>query len=60
MLYIGMEYIQMHNLRLAQEYLESAFQMCDSDPLLLNELGVLHYQKEMWAVPYFDWRLLMK
>lgn len=46
MLYIGMEYLRMSNLALAAEYFETAFKICDSDPLLLNEIGVLYYNTE--------------
>ncbi len=36
----------MMNLPLAQEYLDGAHDLCDSDPLLLNELGVLAYHQD--------------
>lgn len=44
-LFLGMQYLQMKNLTLAQEYLGLSLSMCSTDPLLLNELGVLYYNK---------------
>ncbi|KAG7786273.1 hypothetical protein KL910_004306 [Ogataea haglerorum] len=44
-LFLGMQYLQMNNLTLSQEYLMSAYSICPTDPLLLNELGVLHYRR---------------
>ena len=43
-LFLGMQNLQLGNLRLAREYLKSAWDVCDADPLLLNELGVVYYQ----------------
>jgi anaphase-promoting complex subunit 6 len=40
-LYLGMQNLQLNNL--AQEYLEEAAKMCPTDPLLLNEMGVVFY-----------------
>ncbi|KAF2672557.1 cell division cycle protein-like protein [Microthyrium microscopicum] len=45
-LFLGMQNIQLGNLRLAREYLNSAYQLCQTDPLLLNEVGVVHYHEE--------------
>jgi len=42
-LFLGMQYLQMKNLTLAQEYLNLSLGICSLDPLLLNELGVLYY-----------------
>lgn len=44
-LFLGMQYLQMNNLILAEEYLLSSFEICSLDPLLLNELGVIYYHK---------------
>jgi anaphase-promoting complex subunit 6 len=44
-LFLGMQYLQMSNLTLAQEYLLSSYSLCPADPLLLNELGVIYYHK---------------
>ncbi|KAL9087218.1 MAG: hypothetical protein Q9165_006712 [Trypethelium subeluteriae] len=42
-LFLGMQNLQLNNLPLAQEYLNSAYHLCSSDPLVLNELGVTFY-----------------
>ena len=42
-LFLGMQNLQLNNLTLAQEYLTAAHGLCDTDPLLLNELGVVFY-----------------
>ncbi|ODV83408.1 hypothetical protein CANARDRAFT_238264 [[Candida] arabinofermentans NRRL YB-2248] len=44
-LFLGMQYLQMNNLTLAHEYLMSSYFICPTDPLLLNELGVLYYHR---------------
>lgn len=45
-LFLGMQYLQMNNYTLAWEYLNFAYSVCSSDPLLLNEIGVLNYHKD--------------
>ncbi|KAL8711701.1 MAG: hypothetical protein Q9220_003872 [cf. Caloplaca sp. 1 TL-2023] len=42
-LFLGMQHLQLNNLNLAHEHLTTALELCDSDPLLLNELGVVFY-----------------
>ncbi|KAL8770464.1 MAG: hypothetical protein Q9209_003890 [Squamulea sp. 1 TL-2023] len=42
-LFLGMQHLQLHNLTLAHEYLTTAHNLCQSDPLLLNEMGVVLY-----------------
>lgn len=44
-LFLGMQHLYLANLALAEEYLLASHALCDSDPLLLNELGVVHYHK---------------
>ncbi|KAG7195191.1 anaphase promoting complex subunit cdc16 [Scheffersomyces spartinae] len=44
-LFLAMQHLQMNNLGLAEEYLLAAYQICNTDPLLLNELGVLNFRK---------------
>lgn len=44
-LFLGMQYLQMNNLNLAEEYLAASYQICNSDPLLLNELGVTNFHR---------------
>lgn len=45
-LFLGMQHLQLNNVTLADEYLTTAFELCKSDPLLLNELGVVFYHKD--------------
>ncbi|KAM9915290.1 hypothetical protein OXX80_014168, partial [Metschnikowia pulcherrima] len=35
----------MNSINLAEEYLLASYQICNTDPLLLNEMGVIHYHK---------------
>ncbi|KAF2852108.1 TPR-like protein [Plenodomus tracheiphilus IPT5] len=42
-LFLGMQNLQLNNLALSREYFKTAFGLCSSDPLLLNELGVVYY-----------------
>ncbi|CAK7909974.1 anaphase-promoting complex subunit Cdc16p [[Candida] anglica] len=44
-LFLGMQHLQMNNLNLAEEYLMASYQICSTDPLLLNELGVINYHR---------------
>lgn len=44
-LFLGMQYLQMNNVNLAEEYLLASHHICSHDPLLLNELGVINYHK---------------
>ncbi|ORY74829.1 anaphase control protein cut9 [Protomyces lactucae-debilis] len=46
-LFLGMQHLHLNNFVLADEYLGTAYKMCQTDPLLLNELGVL--------VPAIEW-----
>ncbi len=45
-LFLGMQNLQLNNLTLASEYLSAANQMCQTDPLLLNEMGVVLYHQD--------------
>lgn len=42
-MFVGMEHIVLSNLSLADEALYAAESMCDGDPLLTNERGVMAY-----------------
>jgi anaphase-promoting complex subunit 6 len=55
LLFLGMQHLQLNNLQLAEEYLSQAHEICDTDPLLLNELGVASFEKGRYseAVHYF-------
>ncbi|KAL2354696.1 anaphase-promoting complex, cyclosome, subunit 3-domain-containing protein [Cryomyces antarcticus] len=44
-LFLGMQNLQLHNLGLAHEYISTAYDLCRSDPLLLNELGVVFFHE---------------
>jgi len=45
-LFLGMQNLQLNNMTLAQEYLNAAHTLCQTDPLLLNELGVVFYHQD--------------
>lgn len=45
-LFLGMQNLQLNNLSLAHEYLNTAYGLCKTDPLLLNELGVVFYHQD--------------
>ncbi|KAL1304172.1 hypothetical protein AAFC00_000597 [Neodothiora populina] len=47
-LFLGMQNLSLGNLSLAKEYLNTAYSMCENDPLVLNELGVAYYNEEAW------------
>ncbi|KAI4765836.1 TPR-like protein [Aureobasidium sp. EXF-3400] len=47
-LFLGMQNLQLGNLSLAREYLETAYTMCENDPLVLNEMGVAYYQDSQY------------
>ena len=40
---VGMEYLRTNHLHLALQYIRQAQEICQSEPLVLHELGVLHY-----------------
>ena len=44
-LFLGMQNLQLNNMTLAEEYLKTAFSLCKTDPLLLNEMGVVYYHR---------------
>ena len=48
-LFLGMQNLQLNNMTLAQEYLNAAHALCSTDPLLLNELGVVFYHLDHLA-----------
>lgn len=45
-LFLGMQNLQLNNMALAHEYLETAYQLCSTDPLLLNEMGAVYYHED--------------
>lgn len=44
-MFLGIQYTMLNNMTLAYEYLNASYGICDSDPLLLNELGVVAIQQ---------------
>lgn len=55
-LFLGMQNLQLNHMTLAQEYLNAAHQLCQTDPLLLNELGVVFYHQDHldYAITIFE------
>ena len=51
LLFIGIEHLQLASSTLAEEYFRAAEAIDKSDPLLLNELGVVAYNREECAPP---------
>lgn len=45
-MFIGMQYLQLSNIKAAYEYLEASYAICQTDPLILNEMGVVNYYEE--------------
>ncbi|CAI2165441.1 7826_t:CDS:10 [Funneliformis geosporum] len=48
-LFIGMQHLQANNILSADEYLSTSSKLCEGDPLVYNELGVMFYQKSKYA-----------
>ncbi|PVF99781.1 TPR-like protein [Serendipita vermifera] len=44
-LFIGMEHLKLSHLSMASDAFETAFAMCDTDPLVSNERGVVAFQE---------------
>ncbi|KAF9036148.1 hypothetical protein BJ165DRAFT_1354578 [Panaeolus papilionaceus] len=49
LMFVGMEHITLSNFMLADEALDAAHIMCDGDPLLVNERGVMAYNHGRYA-----------
>ena len=49
LMFVGMEQIILSNQRQAEEALLAAQHMCDADPLLFNERGVMAFTKEEYV-----------
>jgi anaphase-promoting complex subunit 6 len=45
-LFLGMQNHMLNNMTLADEFLKTAYGLCNTDPLLLNEMGVVFYHQE--------------
>lgn len=48
-MFVGMENIMLSNHSLADEALNAANSMCDGDPLLVNELGVMAFNHGLYV-----------
>ena len=48
-MFLGMEYMALKNWALAEEYLTLAYDVCPTDPALLNEMGVMYYHRGEYA-----------
>ncbi|KAK6197300.1 hypothetical protein LQW54_010762 [Pestalotiopsis sp. IQ-011] len=44
--FLGMQNHALNNMTLADEFLKTAYGLCKSDPLLLNEMGVVYYHQD--------------
>ncbi|KAK3679927.1 anaphase-promoting complex subunit Cut9 [Recurvomyces mirabilis] len=44
-LFLGMQEMALENLAIAREYLTAAYELCKTDPLLINEIGVCSYKE---------------
>lgn len=44
----AIEYLRTNNISLAEQFCRQAKQMCPTDPLVLNELGVVHYKQKRY------------
>nr|ACT78471.1 anaphase promoting complex/cyclosome subunit [Oryza sativa Indica Group] len=55
-LYMGMQYLRMHNFKLAEQFFTQAKSICPSDPLIYNEMGVVAYNMKEYqkAVQWFE------
>ncbi|KAK0626741.1 hypothetical protein B0T14DRAFT_424977 [Immersiella caudata] len=44
--FLGMQNHAMNNMTAAEEFLKTAFSLCKTDPLLLNEMGIVYYHQD--------------
>jgi anaphase-promoting complex subunit 6 len=53
--FLGMQHHAMNNMTVAEEFLNTAYGLCKTDPLLLNEIGIVYYHQNRLrdAVEYF-------
>ncbi|KAG6058023.1 hypothetical protein E4U17_000577 [Claviceps sp. LM77 group G4] len=54
-IFLGMQNHALNNMTLAEEFLKTAYGLCKTDPLLLNEMGIVKYHQDRpkEAVQYF-------
>ncbi|USW51817.1 Putative tetratricopeptide-like helical domain superfamily [Septoria linicola] len=55
-LFLGMQEIALGNLTIAREYLTAAYTLCQRDPLLINEIGMVCYMEGAFdsAIDHFN------
>lgn len=55
-LFLGMQNIMLNQFTVADEFLHAAYKLCKTDPLLLNEMGVVSYHQNrlLEAVDLFN------
>lgn len=55
LMFLGMQHLIKRNLAMSEKYLKMALTINSTDPLLLNEIGVIHYQNTNYleAKKYF-------
>ncbi|KAI1096707.1 TPR-like protein [Rostrohypoxylon terebratum] len=44
--FLGMQNHALNNMTLAEEFLKTAYGLCKTDPLLLNEMGIVYYHQD--------------
>ncbi|KAK4225888.1 anaphase-promoting complex subunit cut9 [Podospora fimiseda] len=44
--FLGMQNHAMNNMTAAEEFLKNAYELCKTDPLLLNEMGIVYYHQD--------------
>ncbi|KAK3986284.1 anaphase-promoting complex subunit cut9 [Cladorrhinum sp. PSN332] len=44
--FLGMQNHAMNNMMAAEEFLKNAYELCKTDPLLLNEMGIVYYHQD--------------
>ena len=49
LMFVGMEHIMLSNYDMADEALHAADKMCNGDPLLYNERGVMAFNRGKWV-----------
>lgn len=45
-IFLGMQNHALNNMALAEEFLKTAYGLCKTDPLLLNEMGIVKYHQD--------------
>ncbi|BFZ54590.1 anaphase-promoting complex subunit Cut9 [Savitreella phatthalungensis] len=60
-MFLGIQHLQLGNVVLADEYLNTALDLCQVDPLLLNELGVVCFHRNQYgdAIKWFKHAVLV-